>query len=524
MVFPYSSFNRIEEDKKMRSYRLKIWFGVTLWCSAAFCITYEEAMTLYESRNYAGAVQAFEQFLQDNAGSALEEEAKYYLATSKAKSGDAPTGISALQGFLSEYPQSSFATKALYGLAFEYLRNGETATGVSKLEHLISQYPGTEAVELAAYDLGSCYELAGNLPTAQQKLESFLLQYPSSQFAPAAKYGLGFLRLRQNDPSGGIEYLERVIAEHPQSEFAEKASYDLGSFYEKKGDVRTAIARLESFIARYPQSSLLQSASYGLSHLYNLDGQPAQALASLDDLQELNPQPELAEPAAFMKASSYWQMGSWEEAVNQLKYFLLTYPESSIKPQALVLLGNSTMHLAQQLQSVNAEDPQAAVYSEEAENLLHSFLSLTQDATAALENFRLTETAGPIRLEVWYSLKDYENLIQEARNVAALEPLSNLHLAQAQLWLAIGCALKTPPDFTQAAESLDSLLASGNSMPANEACYLKAKAALWRSWVAQSQGDHATALQWYSYLRDEVPPSHVQGDCLAKLNAYLHVE
>ncbi|WEK20276.1 MAG: outer membrane protein assembly factor BamD [Candidatus Pedobacter colombiensis] len=221
---------------------------------------YQEAMRLYNKKNYAKALILFEDLSQKYRGRAEAEELNYHYALTLYKLRDYTTARYQFKSFADTYPTSKYAEECRY---------------------------------MSAY----CYYLDSPAPTLDQEntykaidaLQLFINFYPKSErAADAAKY-IGLLRAKLEDKAytnaklyydlGGYDitnYKAAVIAlknaqiDFPDIKYAEEMDYLIiksqyayaKNSYETRQEDRfnEAIVYADEFIEAHPKSKLLEDA------------------------------------------------------------------------------------------------------------------------------------------------------------------------------------------------------------------------------------------------------------------------
>lgn len=149
---------------------------------------------------------------------------------------------------LIQYPGSAVADDAQFYLAECYYNRGEYLLASSEYENLIRGYPSSEYVPMARYKLGLCYY---NLSPKSQldqtytykaidALQGFIEYHPTSEF---------------------VQDAERKI--HELINKLAKRDYETGIFYMKMEFYRAAMIYFDSIIERYPDSDYLERAYAG---------------------------------------------------------------------------------------------------------------------------------------------------------------------------------------------------------------------------------------------------------------------
>lgn len=111
--------------------------------------TYEAALNLFRTGDHAGAVAAFNAFLNQYPSSPLAGNACYWQGLSHFAMADHKSAVAAQQRLLREYPQHGKVPDAMVSLARAQIQLGETENARQGLEQVIARYPATRSAELA---------------------------------------------------------------------------------------------------------------------------------------------------------------------------------------------------------------------------------------------------------------------------------------------------------------------------------------------------------------------------------------
>ncbi|MNK43040.1 Outer membrane protein assembly factor BamD [compost metagenome] len=224
---------------------------------------YQEAMRLYNKKNYAKALILFEDLSQKYRGRAEAEELNYHYALTLYKLKDYTTARYQFKSFADTYPTSKYAEECRYMSAYCYyldspapsLDQENTYKAIDALQLFINFYPKSErAIDAAKYigllrakledkaytnaklyyDLGGAGANAVNYQSAVIALKNAQIDFPDIKYAEEMdlliiksqyEYARNSYEIRQEDRfNEAIAYADEFIEVHPQSKLLPEAN------------------------------------------------------------------------------------------------------------------------------------------------------------------------------------------------------------------------------------------------------------------------------------------------------------
>jgi outer membrane protein assembly factor BamD len=240
---------------------------------------YEEAMRLYNKKNYAKALILFEDLSQKYRGRVEAEELNYHYALTLYKLRDYTTARYQFKSFADTYPTSKYAEECRYMGAYCYyldspapsLDQENTYKAIDALQLFINFYPKSERATDAAKYIGLLrtkledkaynnarlyYDLGGydvtNYKAAVIALKNAQIDFPDIKYAEEMDlliiksqfaYAKNSYETRQEDRfNEAITYADEFIEAHPESKLLENAKA-------LKKDSETGITNAKHFLA-----------------------------------------------------------------------------------------------------------------------------------------------------------------------------------------------------------------------------------------------------------------------------------
>ena len=110
---------------------------------------YDEAFRQYQRRDYVASTEGFLEIVDLYPGSALADDALYYLAMSHESDGQPHRAIEEYMGLFFRYPDSERAPAALYRAAMVYSYHNASSDRDRVLRLIVERYPSSEEAALA---------------------------------------------------------------------------------------------------------------------------------------------------------------------------------------------------------------------------------------------------------------------------------------------------------------------------------------------------------------------------------------
>jgi len=222
---------------------------------------YQEAVRLYNSKNYSKALILFEDLSQKYRGRAEAEDLNYYYAYTLYRLGDYTTARFQFKNFADVYPTSKNAEECRYMYAYCYyldspvssLDQENTFKAIDAMQLFINLYPKSERVAQATeyintlrdkledkaytnaklyYDLGG-YDIT-NYKAAVVALQTAQVEYPDIKYAEEMDmlivksqylYAKNSYETRQEDRfSSAITFANDFAESHPESKFLKEVN------------------------------------------------------------------------------------------------------------------------------------------------------------------------------------------------------------------------------------------------------------------------------------------------------------
>jgi len=313
---------------------------------------YKVGLYRYQTRDYAGAIEAFTRLRKEYPQSAFRAAALYWEGESLFQLGQLDKALATYRQVVQQFPAERLRDYALFSAADVHLRQGQPADAVPLLQELLTRYPTSPSIDRgrrylaeALFRAGQYGEAAevytqlsqakngeadrvqalfwraesffqqGAFEQAEQGYREFLQADSRSPRAEDALYGLGWAQLNAQKYRTAIETLERLQQMYPQSRFLESALYALVKAHVGLGQIQTAQGVYRGMAQRFPAGKWMQAATIEFAGAAYRAGDYPTATALARQLIEKHPQSSLLPIARVIQADSLYYAGRFAEAI-----------------------------------------------------------------------------------------------------------------------------------------------------------------------------------------------------------------
>ena len=278
-----------------------------------------------------------------------------------------------------------------------------------------------------------------------------------------------------------IKKFSEFIAYFPDSAFVENASYRIGVFYHKQRKHELSQIAFKRIINKFPSSRFKQEAHYRVAKLLLNEEDYGQAHQQFTrSLKSEILSPNFQEDALYHAAYCLYQLGRYNEALNQYTTFTARYPKS----QHIAALPQYTF-------SIGKLYFQKERYKEALSNYQSALQNIEKQPLKTEIQLAIAEAHLAIG-KVYFGKKDYGNALsiyQLALQNTEKQPLkTEIQLAVAEAYLAIGKVYFGNKDYGKALSNYQSALRNVEKQP------LKTKIQLAMAFTYLNQKDAKNAI------------------------------
>jgi TolA-binding protein len=442
--------------------------------------------------------------------------------------GDWPEARAALTRTLDYNPDIAVRDEAEYLIAVSLLEEKDYEVAENRLGAVVEK--GNNWSRQAIYRLAWLAFDNGDMEVAYDRFGEAAVA--SRELAPFCAYWQAECLLRTGKEDEGLSQLKYILKEMPESSLADNALFRFSKVLINRGETEDGINNLNSLIARYGESALVDDSAYLIART-RYDGKSYDmALTSYNELIRSYPDSPYVPRAHYDIGMIHYDKGDYRKAKGVFGGVVSKYPDSDVADDALYQSGFCELAL---------RDYDTALSDFERVAKMFSSSPLVDDALYRVEICR-------------YKMGEYSNEIEVAMAYVTKYPASNLcsglYIKIARYYDKMGKRNEAEEYFLLAEETAGTPETQYETLRYLAEFYVDAgrpedaikayermlkdgagyrdEATLYRmAEVAESNGDDAAALSYYSRLINDFPNGEYRsaamlrsGNKLRKLKMY----
>ncbi len=293
-----------------------------------------------------------------------------------------------------------------------------------------------------------------NYAEARRLLNSLVSSYPRSQYRDDALFQIAQFDIEQGNYQQAIDGLTQLLREMPSSPFAPYAYMRRAASYFSLKDYNATISDYSHVIRQYPTHPAAEESLVPLQEALTLAGRASDFDTHLAAFKRANPDSKGLENVEFETAKNLYFNQQYTQAVNALRSFMASYPQSARNGEAKYYIAESYFRLDNYDEAVPIYEElardHALTYGARIPSRLAEIHFARGQYDRATRNFRRLEqlasnkkdlfTAWSGLMESYFNLKQYDsvevyaNLILEKGNVnASAQNMATLYLGKAAM-------------------------------------------------------------------------------------------
>lgn len=337
--------------------------------------TYSSAMEQFNRKEYAAAVQQFEEFFKEyNLKDELFASAKFFSSEALLNLGQYNGAAEGFEFLVNRFEFTNYRDKSLYKLGLIYYQLKEFERSREKFKQLIDQHPTTEYygsslywigesfavenrledaiiffqeaisnrsnnnfIDYTIYSLANTYEKIGDYVSAVTYYDELLSFYRDSELVPSAQIRIGvcYFQLKEYD-SSILELNNPIIRDLPVDKQIE-ALYLLANSYYRISEYDNAAKTYLEIMTKYPKNALIREIQYSLGWAYFQQKKYNDSYKVFNHLSD--GQDPIAEKSFYWKAESRRYSGYDEDALKLYNDFLRRFSQSELVAQVQFQIG-----------------------------------------------------------------------------------------------------------------------------------------------------------------------------------------
>ena len=246
---------------------------------------YEEAKTLYEAKDYNGAIEKYNLALQEADKRFVKTEvidkdfktlARFQIAlcySKLAEEGDVADYDKALEIVEEIYPTAT-VRKHQEGIVYLWghilFKQEKYEEAEPKFRELIEKFPNSISVENSWYAIGNLNYKLQKYEDARKAFKSILDNFPNSEYKDDAQHLIAQSYLVEENYDQAFAEFDRLNTEEFKNypDLQAEASYKAAYCLRQLGRDDEAIARYNTFVTQYPNSEYVTAAYFDLGTIY----------------------------------------------------------------------------------------------------------------------------------------------------------------------------------------------------------------------------------------------------------------
>lgn len=154
---------------------------------------FNEAIRLYETRDFIAAREMFSAILTNHPDSPVYPSSLYHIAEIEYFLGNYRSGLGYIDEFLESFPQYELVLAAQVLNSYILVDLGEIKKSIVVLEGIVKDYPGSKEAPLALLLLAEVAHHRGDYAQAEVLLQRIIKEYPDSPQAETARYRIDIM-------------------------------------------------------------------------------------------------------------------------------------------------------------------------------------------------------------------------------------------------------------------------------------------------------------------------------------------
>ncbi len=280
---------------------------------------YYQAQALKKLDKGNDALAPLQNLLNNYSDSPLLRTAEILRAEILYDSRDFPGALRAYQGFIEKYPSGSDALAALYKSALCREQLGEMPAAVTALRTIRLKYPAADVAAKAETDL--------------QRLAA--KGFPSASYSPDELFTLGTTLYDLRKYNQAVKTFAAIPPQPDNPSFNWRVALKTGQALMKARRYKDAEQTFRDLLKSAPRNDIAIEARYRLAAVLDKSGRDEEAVATFVSLAESNPNSDMADDALLNAAFIRKFQRKEQEELALLQKLLHDYPASDLKQGAL---------------------------------------------------------------------------------------------------------------------------------------------------------------------------------------------
>ena len=303
---------------------------------------YEDALALYNSKQYQAAQTIFEKVQTSTKDFETEANSAYYVANAAVRLNQ--LGADRLmENFVANYPTSTKRNSAFMDVADYYFENGKYPYAMKWYKKVDQNSMSAQDKERFNFNMG--YSLFSS--KKPKEAERYLSKVTtSSTYGSQAKYYLGYIAYQQDDYEGANERFDQIA---DQELLSDKLSYYQADMNFKLGNFEEAIELAKSQLTKSDRQELSELNKIIGESYFNLE-QYAEAIPYLEAYK--GKRGKWSNTDHYLLGYCYYKQEDYANAINQFNKII--DGNNGVAQNAYYHLAECYLNLGKKLEALNA--------------------------------------------------------------------------------------------------------------------------------------------------------------------------
>ncbi|MES3630507.1 MAG: tetratricopeptide repeat protein [Longimonas sp.] len=348
-------------------------------------VEFQQAWSLYESRQYRDAADAFMR-VHESGRLDQREEALFWAGESLFLAGAHGDARARLQRYVQNNPRGASAPAARYTIAWSYfkqerypdaaraferfldaydedtripyradaqLRLGDSYFAQRRYDDAIDAYASVNETgrDYALFQIGEAHALRERFAEAVSAFDELVDTFPESRWHPEGLFRRGRVHFEMQNYDAALASFNTFLQTYPDHPRVPRIQYGIGDAHFNMGNFDDAIAAYRVVLEEHPESGVFADAASSIQFAFVVQDDMEGASDLIDEIASRIDDPARSDALRFRVAEATYQSGDIEAAMRQLRQFVRVADTETYLPEAYFLLGRGH---AEQQQSAEA--------------------------------------------------------------------------------------------------------------------------------------------------------------------------
>jgi TolA-binding protein len=382
--------------------------------------SFQQAVTMYNNKQYKAAQSAFRQLKQTTSRESLKADCAYFIANAAIRMNQ-QGAEQLMESFVADYPTSPRRNSAYMEVGTYYFETGRYPQAINWFERADTHSLSVSERETLNFQLGYAY-FESRKPTEAQKYFNRIVN--SRTYGTQAKYYLGYMAYEGEDYTQATRYFEDVSGDERLSEnlsyFQADMNFKMGNFDEAirlgKEQYGKSNARERSEIAKIIGESYFNLGQYEAAIPYLKEFRGSRGRWSNTDFYQLG--------------YAYYMQKDYENAISEFNKII--DGRNAVAQNAYYHLGDAYLKLNKKQQALNAfknasemsfspqiQEDAFYNYAKLSYEIGNAYKPVPQVLTAFLEKYPQTQNKAEIEdllIDSYITSRNYKAAIELLEN------------------------------------------------------------------------------------------------------------